>query len=91
MEKLPPTSYIRMVDVWLIVCQMLPFLQVAILTIREAVADDTAVINHHGFGRETEDKKKAWEEKKVVFGVSVEQLDRTMEHLGKLQVMEQRH
>ena len=36
----------------------------------------------------TEDKKKAWEEKKVVFGVSVEQLDRTMEHLGKLQVME---
>ena len=52
MEKLPPTSYIRMVDVWLIVCQMLPFLQVAILTIREAVADDTAVINHHGFGRD---------------------------------------
>ena len=89
MEKLPPTSYIRMVDVWLIVCQMLPFLQVAILTIREAVADDTAVINHHGFGRETEDKKKAWEEKKAaVFGVSVEQLDRTMEHLGKLQEME---
>ena len=89
MEKLPPTSYIRMVDVWLIVCQVLPFLQVAILTIREAVADDTAVINHHGFGRETEDKKKAWEEKKgAVFGVSVEQLDRTMEHLGKLQVME---
>ena len=37
----------------------------------------------------TEDKKKAWEEKKAaVFGVSVEQLDRTMEHLGKLQEME---
>ena len=51
MEKLPPTSYIRMVDIWLIVCQVLPFLQVAILTIREAMADDTAIINHHGFGR----------------------------------------
>ena len=51
MEKLPPTSYIRMVDIWLIVCQALPFLQVAILTIREAMSDDTALVNHHGFAR----------------------------------------
>ena len=51
MEKLPPTSYIRMIDIWLIVGQLLPFLQVAILTVREAVASDTALINHHGFGR----------------------------------------
>ena len=28
MEKLPATSYVRMVDVWLIFCQLIPFIQV---------------------------------------------------------------
>ena len=51
MEKLPPTSYVRLVDIWLIIGQLLPFLEVALLTIREMISDDTAVINHHGFGR----------------------------------------
>ena len=51
MEKLPPTSYVRLVDLWLIIGQLLPFLQVALLTVREIIALDTPVINHHGFGR----------------------------------------
>ena len=51
MEKLPPTSYIRMIDIWLIVGQLLPFLEVALLTVKETILDDTATINHHGFGR----------------------------------------
>ena len=32
MEKLPPTSYVRMVDIWLITTQTVPFLLVAMTT-----------------------------------------------------------
>ena len=35
MEKLPQTSYIRMVDVWLIFGQLFPFIQVVLVTILE--------------------------------------------------------
>ena len=48
MEKLPPTSYVRMVDVWLIFGQLIPFVEVTILTIRELYNDEREHINHHG-------------------------------------------
>ena len=35
MEKLPQTSYIRMVDVWLIFGQLFPFLEVVLVTFAE--------------------------------------------------------
>ena len=35
MEKLPQTSYIRMVDIWLIFGQLFPFLQVVLVTLKE--------------------------------------------------------
>ena len=35
MESLPPTSDIKMIDIWLILCQIYPFLQVVLLTIME--------------------------------------------------------
>ena len=35
MEKLPQTSYIRMVDIWLIYGQLFPFLQVVLVTLQE--------------------------------------------------------
>ena len=35
MERLPQTSYIRMVDVWLIYGQLFPFLQVVLVTYME--------------------------------------------------------
>ena len=50
MEKLPPTSYIRMVDIWLIFGQIIPFLQVGLLTIQEFY-NDSETINHHGYTR----------------------------------------
>ena len=28
MEKLPATSYVRLVDIWLIFCQLIPFIEV---------------------------------------------------------------
>ena len=48
MEKLPPTSYVRMVDVWLIFGQLIPFVEVSLLTIREVYDDENQLINHHG-------------------------------------------
>ena len=39
MQKLPPTSYIKLVDIWLIVCQLFPFLEVSNLCLMEEVRD----------------------------------------------------
>ena len=35
MEGLPPTSDIKMIDVWLVLCQMVPFAEVVLLTAME--------------------------------------------------------
>ena len=35
MDKLPPTAYIKMVDVWLIFGQLIPFLETVLLTVME--------------------------------------------------------
>ena len=47
MEKLPPTSYVRMVDVWLIFGQLIPFIEVALLTYME-LQYEPEIVNHHG-------------------------------------------
>ena len=47
MEKLPPTSYVRMVDVWLIFGQLIPFVEVTLLTCMELL-NKADIINHHG-------------------------------------------
>ena len=47
MEKLPSTAYVKMVDIWLIFGQLVPFLEVCILTVKEKCRD-VGVINHHG-------------------------------------------
>ena len=52
MEKLPPTSYVRLVDIWLICGQLIPFIEVILLTLRELYnEEDYGNINHHGFLR----------------------------------------
>ena len=37
MEKLPQTSYIRLIDIWLIFGQLFPFIQVIFVTILESL------------------------------------------------------
>ena len=52
MEKLPSTSYVRLVDIWLICGQLIPFIEVILLTLRELYnEEDYGNINHHGFLR----------------------------------------
>ena len=66
MAKLPPTAYLRLVDVWLIrlfnarnlnskndlyfSTQLVPFIEVVLTTLCELYNNDGAV-NHHGFSR----------------------------------------
>ena len=40
MEGLPPTSDIKMIDIWLILCQMVPFAEVILLTAMEYHRED---------------------------------------------------
>ena len=40
MESLPPTSDIKMIDCWLILCQLVPFAQVVLLTDMEYLREE---------------------------------------------------
>merc|ERR1711962_608218 len=40
MEGLPPTSDIKMIDIWLIFCQLVPFAQVVLLTAMEYLREE---------------------------------------------------
>lgn len=47
--SLPPTSYVKMVDIWLIFAQMIPFFEVLLHTFIDNMRnDDEREINHHG-------------------------------------------
>ena len=37
MEGLPSTSYMKMIDIWLIICQLVPFAEVVLFTAKEYV------------------------------------------------------
>ena len=39
-EGLPPTSDIKMIDIWLVLCQMVPFAEVVLLTAMEYYRKD---------------------------------------------------
>ena len=54
MDKLPSTAYIKMIDVWLIFGQLIPFSEVVLLTIMEYLRvedNNNLLINHHGRDR----------------------------------------
>ena len=40
MESLPPTSATKMIDYWLILCQLVPFAQVVLLTVKENLREE---------------------------------------------------
>ena len=69
MESLPPTSDIKMIDVWLILCQIYPFVEVVLLTAMEYQKEEekgqkNAIQNVEFFCTvdENEDLKTMWEE-----------------------------
>ena len=58
MEKLPSTSYVRLVDIWLICGQLIPFSEVILITFIELYNENDFVINHHGFARNVDLKSE---------------------------------
>ena len=57
MESLPPTSDIKMIDIWLILCQIYPFVEVVLLTAMEYQRADKS---------EKRKKKKRGKKKSIV-------------------------
>ena len=55
MDKLPSTAYVKMIDVWLIFSQLIPFIEVLLLTFMEAYrpGDERGLrdVNNHGTAR----------------------------------------
>ena len=47
MGKLPATSYVRLVDIWLIFVQLYPFIEVVLFTIIEMHIEEE-ITNNHG-------------------------------------------
>merc|ERR1711879_1102250 len=48
-QSLPPTAYVKMIDVWLIFSQLIPFVEVLLHTYLDALREDEErEINHHG-------------------------------------------
>ena len=58
MDKLPSTAYIKMIDVWLIFGQLIPFARVVITTVMEQMRDHPdRLVNHHGTAMEIDTAK----------------------------------
>ena len=71
MEGLPPTSDIKMIDIWLVLCQLVPFVQVVLLTIKEnlreeeqeenlALEKDSPEETHDNSGEDSSNPREAW-------------------------------
>ena len=69
MESLPPTSDIKMIDIWLVLCQMVPFAEVVLLTAMEYHRgddghgrDEDMVVKMHveQYERGEKDCQKCW-------------------------------
>ena len=63
MESLPPTSNIRMIDIWLVLCQMVPFAEVVLLTAIEYRREDNSTCQVKEINLE-EEKDELSEDKK---------------------------
>ena len=58
MGKLPATSYVRLVDIWLIFVQLYPFIEVVLFTIIEMHIEEEITNNHGRLKRFVPEAKK---------------------------------
>ena len=70
MEGLPPTSDIKMIDIWLVLCQMVPFAEVILLTAMEYNREDKKK------GKKTKKKGKKKTKKLKTTPIVVASMDR---------------
>ena len=57
MEGLPPTSATKMIDYWLILCQLVPFAQVVLLTAMEYLREEVLETRDIGTQSSTDDEE----------------------------------
>ena len=57
MEGLPPTSAVKMIDYWLILCQLVPFAQVVLLTAMEYLREEELETRDVGIQSSTDDEE----------------------------------
>ena len=69
MEGLPPTSDIKMIDIWLVLCQMVPFAEVVLLTAMEYNREEKKK------GRKTKKKGKGKTRKVKTTSLAVAPMD----------------
>ena len=70
MESLPPTSDIKMIDIWLILCQLVPFAQVVLLTAMEYLREEEKEVEKQDKGtQDAGGKEKGPDEKGVELNV----------------------
>ena len=65
MESLPPTSDIRMIDVWLILAQLLPFIEVVLLTAMEFFRE-TEIVGKEKEMYENQEKEMSRNERYII-------------------------
>ena len=58
LSELTPTAYAKWIDIWLIFCQLVPFIEVVVLTAKEAYREEE--------NKEDENKVKPEEKVKIV-------------------------
>ena len=66
MESLPPTSDIKMIDIWLILCQIYPFVEVVLLTAMEYQREEK---------KEKKKKRKRKSQVQIVNTTSISMMD----------------
>ena len=79
MESLPPTSDIKMIDIWLVLCQMVPFAEVVLLTAMEYNREDENLLVEMNVEEEDEPKEKGcqkcWVPRLTTIGDDLKKLD----------------
>ena len=68
-QSLPPTAYVKMIDVWLIFAQMIPFMEVLLHSWMDLLrVNEDREINHHGIAIKPEDQNKRviWSSLKLI-------------------------
>ena len=65
-QSLPPTAYIKLIDIWLIFAQMIPFLEVLLHSWMDSHrVDEDREINHHGSAVKVENDSVKRDKEKV--------------------------
>ena len=67
-QSLPPTAYVKMIDIWLIFAQLIPFMEVLLHSWMDTYrVDEDREINHHGAPVKVESNTLVKDKNKVGF------------------------